>query len=104
VRELGTIVSDNPGLSETAGKTIGSMQFKPYLQNGVAVQVVSRVTMAFKTARSEGVETFDSARNYFERGRHASFPAAGSGQPYVKATLQARVAAGTVEEGQYLDT
>ena len=105
VGELGTIVSDNPGLSETAGRTIGSMQFKPYLQNGVSVQVVSRVTMAFKTVRPEGVETFDSARNYFERGRHASFPAAGSGQPYVlKATMQARVAAGTVEEGQYVDT
>jgi hypothetical protein len=105
MREVGTIVSDNPGLSETAGKTIGSMQFKPYLQNGVAVQVVSRITMAFKTVRPEGVETFDSARNYFERGRHASFPAAGTGQPYVlKAILQARVAAGTVDIGQYVDT
>jgi hypothetical protein len=105
VRELGSILSDNPGLSETAGKTIGSMQFKPYLQDGVAVQVVSRITMPFKTVRPAGVETFDSARNYFERGRQVSFPAAGNGPAYIlHATFQAKVAAGQVENGEYVDT
>jgi len=105
VREVGTILSDNPGLSEAAGKMIGSMQFKPYLQNGVAVQVVSRVTMPFKTVRPAGVETLESAHNYFEHGRQVSFPAAGNGQAYVlHATFQAKVAAGTVEEGSYVDT
>ena len=105
VREVGTIVSDNPGISETAGRAIARMQFKPYLQNGVPVQVVSRITTPFKTVRPEGVETFDSARDYFERGRHSSFPAAGSGPAYVlHATFQAKVATGTVEDGQYVDT
>jgi hypothetical protein len=105
VRELGTIVSDNPGLNETAGKTIGSMLFSPYLLNGVPVQVVSRITMPFKTVRPAGVETFDSARSYFERGRQASFLAAGTGPAYVlHATFQVKVAAGTVETGQYIDT
>jgi hypothetical protein len=105
VRELGTILSDNPGLSEAAGKAISSMQFSPYLQDGVAVQVVSRVTMPFKTVRPEGAETFDSAHDYFERGRRVSFPAAGNGPGYVlRATFQAKVTAGTVEEGQYVDT
>jgi hypothetical protein len=105
VRELGTIVSDNPGLSEAAGKTIRSMQFKPYLQDGVAVQVVSRITMPFKTVRPAGVETFDSAHNYFERGRHVSFPAAANGQPYIlHATFQVQVAGGKIENGQYTDT
>jgi hypothetical protein len=28
------------------------MQFAPYLQNGVPVQVVSRITMKFKAARA----------------------------------------------------
>lgn len=105
VREVGTILSDNPGLSETAGKAIAAMQFRPYLQNGAAVQVVSRITLPFKTVRPEGVEAFDSARTYFENGRRVSFPAAGSGQAYVlRATFQARVAAGTVEQGEYVDT
>lgn len=105
VRELGTILSDNPGLSEAAGRTIRSMQFKPYLQDGVAVQVVSRITMPFRTVRPAGVDTFDSARNYFERGRRVSFPAAANGQAYVlRAVFQVKVAAGTVENGQYVDT
>jgi hypothetical protein len=69
------------------------------------VQVVSRITMPFKTVRPEGVETFDSARAYFENGRHVSFPAAGNGQAYVlRATFHARVTAGTVEQGEYVDT
>jgi hypothetical protein len=105
VRELGSILSDNPGLSETAGRAIGSMQFSPYLQNGVAVQVVSRITMPFKTVRPAGVDAFDSAHDYFERGRQVSFPAAGNGPAYVlRAAFQARVTAGTVEEGKYVDT
>ena len=105
VREVGTILSDNPGLSETAGKIIGGMEFEPYLRDGVAVQVVSRVTMPFKTVRPAGVETLDSARSYFERGRLASFPAAGNGPAYLlRATFQARVAGGAIEEGQYVDT
>jgi hypothetical protein len=105
VREIGTILSDNPGLSETAGKAIAAMQFTPYLQDGAAVQVVSRITMPFKTVRPAGVETFDSAYDYFERGRHVSFPAAGKGQPYVlHATFQAMLSAGTTEEGRYVDT
>jgi len=105
VRELGSILSDNPGLSEAAGRSIGSMQFNPYLQDGAPVQVISRMTMPFKTVRPAGVETFDSAHNYFERGRHVSFPAAGSGPPYIlHATFQVKVAAGTIENGQYVDT
>jgi len=105
VRELGSILSDNPGLSETAGKTIASLQFNPYLQDGVAVQVVSRITMTFKTVRPAGMETFDSARNYFERGRQVSFLAAGTGPAYVlNATFQARLTSGSVEDGKYVDT
>lgn len=83
VQELGSILSDNQGLSETAGKWISSMHFKPYMENGAPVQVVSRITMAFKTVRPEGSENFESARTYFERGRIAGFPAAGQGPSYV---------------------
>ncbi len=51
VREIGSIVTDNNSMSEAARKMIATMQFAPYLQNGVPVQVVSRITMPFKASR-----------------------------------------------------
>jgi TonB family protein len=56
VREIGTIVSDNRGLDDAARKTISAMRFTPYLLNGVPVQVISRITMAFKATSSGGSE------------------------------------------------
>lgn len=105
VREIGSILSDNPGLSEVAGKAISAMRFNPYLKDGAPVQVVSRITMPFKTLRPAGAVNFDSARNYFERGRQVGFPAAGNGPPYLlRAEFQARVKAGGLEKGEYEDT
>jgi hypothetical protein len=106
VREVGTMVTDNPALDSAASEFISKMQFNPYLDHGVPVQVVSRITMPFKTVRPAGVETFDSARNYFEHGRLAGFPAAGSGPPYeLKASFRVKLAAtGATEEGHYVDT
>jgi hypothetical protein len=105
VREVGTIVSDNSGLADAAREQIASFRFSPYLQNGVPIQVVSRITLSFKTVRPAGIESFDTARNYFERGRFAGFPAAGNGSSYVlRATFQAQAHDGKIEEGQYVDT
>ena len=105
VREVGSILSDNPGVNEAAQKLIAAMRFKPYLQNGAPVQVVSRITMPFKTVRPAGVESFESARNYFERGRQVCFPAARTGPPYMlRAEFQANVSAGSAEIGHYIDT
>jgi hypothetical protein len=105
VRQIETIVSDNPGVSKVAREAIGAMRFSPYLENGIPVQVVSRITMPFKTVRPPGVENFESARSYFERGRLASFPAAGNGSPYaMRAEFRARLRSGTVENGKYVDT
>lgn len=105
VRQIGTIVSNNPSLSDAARQAIAAMQFKPYIENGVPVQVVSRITMGFKTVRPAGVENFESARTYFEKGRQASFPAAGNGSPYVlRAQFRAKLHSGSVEDGSYVDT
>jgi hypothetical protein len=105
VRDVGTIVSDNPGVGEQARKSISQMRFSPYLENGEAVQVVSRITMPFKSSRPAGVETFKSALSYFESGRHSGFPAAGTGAPYLlKATFQVKTSSGRVENGNYADT
>ena len=52
IRDLGSVVSDNPAVADTARSAITAMQFQPYLVNGVPVQVISRITMPFKTQRS----------------------------------------------------
>lgn len=61
--------------------------------------------MPFKTTRPAGTESFESTRNYFERGRHIGFPAFGNGTPYVlHAEFDAKGRDGTVIKGQYEDT
>jgi hypothetical protein len=105
IRDIGTIVSDNPGVSDAARQQIATLQFKPFLLNGTPVQAVSRFTLRFKTARPEGVETFESARTLFERGRKVGFPAAGTGSPYVlHAEFQTKASSGQLETGHYEDT
>lgn len=105
VRAVGTIISDNPGVGDAARLWILQQRFKPYLANGQPVQVLSTMTLPFKTVRPAGMESFDSARNYFERGRKVGFPAAGSGASYVlHADFQARGSDKAVGQGRYEDT
>jgi TonB family protein len=104
VRDLGTLVSTNPGVNDTARTQIEEMHFQPFQQNGVPVQAVSRITLAFKTVRPEATETFDSARNYFEKGRKASFLAAAATAPcLLRAEFQVGTSSG-VQTGRYEDT
>jgi len=105
VRDVGTPVSDNPGLNGASVDWIRAMRFKPMVLSGQPVQVVTTITLPFKTARPAGMESFDSARNYFEAGRKASFLAAAGVQPYVlEAEFMARASTGAVEKGTYTDT
>jgi hypothetical protein len=104
VREIGSIVSENSAVNDVGRQRILALQFKPFLQNGVAIQVMSQITLPFKTSRPAGGEAFDSARVYFERGRQASFPAAGAAEPYVmRAEFDAMGSGGTVAKGHYED-
>ncbi len=105
VREIEPVISDNPGVNEAAERAIAAMRFTPFLAGGVPLQAMSQITITFKTVRPAGVEAFESARSYFERGRRVSFPAAGTGPGYVlHATFQAKTSEGKVESGQYVDT
>jgi hypothetical protein len=54
VRQVGSIVADNPRIAEAAKEFIATMRFKPYLENGTTVQVLSRITMPFKSERPAG--------------------------------------------------
>jgi hypothetical protein len=105
VHDVGFMVADNPGANDAGRAYISSMRFQPYLLNGQPVQAFSRITLPFKTTRPAGVETFDSARNYFEHGRVLTSPAAlANPTPYIlHATLQAGTKDG-VQTGQYTDT
>jgi hypothetical protein len=105
VRELETVVADNPGVIEEATKAFAAMRFQPYLVDGVPVQVVATMSMPFRTTRSAEAENFESARTYFEHGREVGFPSARSGMSYfLRAEFSARGSSNEVEKGTYEDT
>ena len=76
-QEIGSVVTDNPGVSQAVRDEIRAMQFKPYLVDGTPVQVVSTITLPFKTTRPAGTESFLSAKSYFEKARALSIPSSG---------------------------
>ena len=54
VREVESPVSDNPGLDRAFVEKVMAMQFSPYMVDGRAAQVVSTITLPFKTTRPAG--------------------------------------------------
>jgi hypothetical protein len=105
IREMSPPVSDNPAMRDAAAQQFNAMQFQPVLRNGVPVQVVAHFSVPFKTTRAPGLETFESARTYFERGRKISCLGDGANSPYVlHAEFQTKDSKGTLETGRYEDT
>jgi hypothetical protein len=105
IREMIPPIADNGGVKAAAEQGFRAMQFKPVLHDGVPVQAMGRLSVSFKTVRPEGVETFESARSYFERRRKASCLGAGANAPYLlRAEFQAGTTHGTVDTGRYEDT
>jgi len=105
VREIGSMVSENSGINDAGRRAAMAMRFTPFVVNGAPVQVISQVTIPFKTVRPAGGEAFESARTYFERGRHVSFLADGNWTPYVlRAEFEAKGHSGAVATGRYEDT
>lgn len=103
IRDMGPIVATNPAVKDVARDAISSMKFSPYEVNGGPVQVITRITLPFKTEQP-GAEAFDSAHDYFERSRKAGFLAANAGPPYaIKAEFEVGIE-GRVEKGEYEDT
>lgn len=105
VREMGVVVSENAAMNETGKAAVANLRFKPFVINGVPVQVMAQITTPFKTTRPTGEETFDSAQTFFERGRKLGFPSAVPGKPYIlRAEFQLRGKSGEIETGKYEDT
>jgi len=105
VRNAEVMVSENMGIADAGRQRILAMRFKPFIQNGAAVQVVSQITVPFKTTRPIGSEAFESARSYFEKGRRLNSLAAGSDRPYVlHGDFTAKSTQGGIVTGKYEDT
>jgi len=105
IREMTPPVSDNPAMRDAAAQQFRAMQFQPMLRNGIPVQVAAHFSVPFKTTRPAGLETFESAHTYFERGRKISCLGAGASSPYVlHAEFQTKDSKGTLETGRYEDT
>lgn len=104
VRELGLVMSENGAVNDAGRQAAMNMRFKPFVVNGIPVQVMSQVTIPFKTVRPAGTEAFDTARSYFEKGRKLSFPAAGSAGPYILRAEFETKHNGSLETGRYEDT
>ncbi|HEY6375603.1 MAG TPA: hypothetical protein VIX90_08770 [Edaphobacter sp.] len=105
IREMIPPISDNAGLKDAAEQQFRTLQFRPVLRNGVPVQAIGRFAVPFKTLRPAGVESFDSARSYFDHGRKLSCLGEGASAPYIlHAEFQAASSKGTVETGRYEDT
>lgn len=104
IRDIHWPISDNPGLEVAADQIFRAMRFQPFIRNGLPMQAVGRVSLRFKTVRPPGVETFDSARNYFERGRKASYLSAGASAPYILRAEFQVVTHDGVQTGRYEDT
>ncbi|WP_263358289.1 energy transducer TonB [Acidicapsa ligni] len=104
IREMIPPIADNPGVKEAAEQTFRSMQFSPILRDGIPVQAMGRLSLRFKTVRPSGIENFDSAHNYFERGRKVSCLGSGSSEPYLlRAEFQIATKSG-IQTGRYEDT
>jgi hypothetical protein len=104
IREIEGPIAENSAVNDAAAAGFKAMQFRPFLRNGIPVQVVGRLNERFKSVRPAGTENFESARTYFERGRKASFLAAGATSPYkLRADFQVGTAKG-VQSGRYEDT
>lgn len=105
VREVETVISENPAVNDVGKHAVAAMRFKPFLVNGDPVQVLAQITTPFKTVRPVANQAFNSARAYFERGRLVGFPAAGTGTGYVlHAEFEARGHDGSLQKGRYEDT
>lgn len=52
VRSLDNFFSNNPGFQESAEKQLSNWRFRPYLDHGTPVQVISTLTFSYKVGRA----------------------------------------------------
>ena len=82
VRHMGYTVADNEGVRAAAIKGFQTLTFKPFIRDGVPVQVIGRYAVQFKAHRPAGVETFAAAKTYLDRANTLSFLHSAGHKPY----------------------
>lgn len=105
VREARSYVASNPELKDWTVEQVEGWEFKPYLVDGVPVQVETTLNIDFKTDLKLGAPNLPEASNYFDRARQLSGLRLEGAQPFhLKASFEASGDAELVGKGTYDET
>jgi hypothetical protein len=89
VRDCEFIISNNMSIGDDATKLVKQWHFKPFLVDGVPVQVGTTMTFAYNTEIVGAQAKFQAPHEYFNRGRELTYPRAkGSPAFHLKGTFQ----------------
>lgn len=89
VRDCHFVISHNMSLGQASEELVKKWRFKPYLVNGVPVQVRTTMTFAFDTTMEGDQAKFQPASFYFKRGRDLTYPRTDNGKPFhLKGTVE----------------
>jgi hypothetical protein len=89
VRDCKFIITNNPSIADGATKIVEQWHFKPFLVDGVPVQVGTTMTFAYNAEIVGEQAKFLAPHEYFTRGRELSYPRTEGGPPFhLKGTFQ----------------
>jgi hypothetical protein len=89
VRDCKFIISNNMSIADDATKLVKQWHFKPFLVDGVPVQVGTTMTFAYDTTIVGEQAKFQAPHEYFNHGRELTYPRTqGSPAFHLKGTFQ----------------
>jgi alpha-galactosidase len=89
VRDYSFVVSHNMSIAEGVEPLIRQWRFKPFLVDGVPVEVLTTLTFAFDTKLEGPQARFEAASYYFKRGRDLTYPRTEGSLPFhLKGTFE----------------
>jgi Gram-negative bacterial TonB protein C-terminal len=89
VRDCEFIISNNLSIGDGAVELVKGWHFKPFLVDGVPVQVGTTMTFAYDTEIVGEQAKFQAASYYFKQGRDRTYPRTEGSQPFhLKGTFQ----------------
>lgn len=105
VRQAVSYVASNRELKDWTVEQVKGWEFKPYLLDGVAVQVETTLDIDFKTELKSGAPILPTASDYFDRARKLSALRDEGAQAFhLKASFDATGSAEVTGKGTYEET